>query len=136
MFKIKGREVIEVGFDWTLNDLCAFMEENWNTEEYSDFTVGKPTPASIEEYICLPATQNCLIIVYPRKGKIILTVADNPNGLMRMTAMALPTRNAIGRIYQTSLSISRAKEFKGPAAEACEVYANYMRSLLKDKGLI
>lgn len=131
--KIKGREVIEVDFTWTLEQLYEFMKENWDTEEYNEFEIGKPTPASIEEYIYLPATQHCLVIAYPRKGKIIFSVADNPAGLKLMVASAVPTKNAIGRIYQSSLTINRAKEMKGPAAEVCELYADYMRSLLKEK---
>lgn len=134
--KIKGREVIPVSFDMTLDELYAFMQENWDTEEYNGFEIGRPTPASIEKYIYLPATQNCLVIAYPRKGKIIFSVADNPEGLKLLAVSAIPTRNAIARIYQSSLTISRAKEFRGPAAEACAVYAEYMRTLLKQKDLL
>ena len=130
MFKIKGREVIDVDFTWTLEELYSFMEEKWDTEEYGDFQIGKPTPASIEQYICLPATPNCVIIAYPRKKKVIFTVADNSQGLVRMAASAIPANNAIADIYQASLSIGRTKEIKGPAAEICEKYADYMRKLL------
>ena len=131
MFKVKGREVIKVDFTWSKDEMLQFMDENWNKEEYSDYNLGKPQPGSIEEYICLPATENCVIIAYPRKNKIIFTVADNSHGLVKLAASAIPTRNAIARIYQSSLSISRAKEFKGPAAEVCEIYANYMKELLE-----
>lgn len=133
--KIKGREVIPVNFNWTLADLYRFMQDRWNPMEYGYFQIGKPTPASIEEYIYLPATRNCLVIAYPRKGKIVFSVADNSNGLMRMTATAIPTHNAIAKVYQSSLSIDRAREFRGPAAEICEIYANHMRDLLKAAGL-
>lgn len=133
--KIKGREVIKVSFTWTLDDFYRFMQEKWDTEEYGAFQKGKPTPASIEEYVLLPATQNCLVIAYPRKGKIIFSVADNTNGLVRMTASALPTRSPISKIYQSSLSISRAKEFKGPAADICAAYAEYMKKLLAEANL-
>lgn len=136
MFKIKGREVIEVDFTWTLRELYDFMEENWDKEEYNAFEIGKPTPASIEEYVYLPATQNMLVIAYPRKGKIIFSVADNPQGLKLMVASAMPSRNAFAGIYKSSLSINRTKEMKGPAAEACEKYAEYFKTLLKEKELI
>lgn len=136
MFKIKGREVIKVNFTWTLDELLQFMKEKWDAEEYGQFQKGKPTVASIEEYILLPATENCLVIAYPRKGKIIFSVADNSEGLVRLTASALPVRSPISKIYQSSLTISRAKEFTGPAAEICEVYANYMKDLLKAAGLL
>lgn len=134
--KIKGREVIKVDFDWTLGDLYEFMVKNWDREGYNDFEIGKPTPMSVEEYIYLPATPHCLVIAYARKGKIIFSVADNPEGLKLLAATAIPTKNAIGKIYQSSLSINRTKEMKGPAAEVCELYADHMRELLKANDLI
>lgn len=136
MFKIKGREVIEVSFSWTLEELYDFMKENWDTENYNEFEIGRPTPASIEKYVYLPATKNCLVIAYPRKGKIIFSVADNPTGMKLLAASAIPTKNAIAGLYQTSLTINRAKEMKGPAAEVCELYAGYMKDLLKKKNLL
>lgn len=132
MFKIKGREVIKVDFTWTLEALYAFMQENWDTEKYGSFEMGKPIPTSIESYVYLPATQHCLVIVYPRKGKVILSVADNPEGAKRLFESAFPTHDRLGRIYKSSLSIDRAKEMKGPAAEICEIYADHMRELLAD----
>lgn len=131
MFKIKGREVIKVDFTWTLQELFDFMKAHWNKEEYNDFVIGRPTPASVEEYICLPATEHCLVIAYPRKQKIIFSVADNVNGLKLLATSVVPTRSAISRIYQSSLTISRSKEMTGPAAEICELYANYMKTLLE-----
>lgn len=136
MFKIKGREVIEVNFNWTLEELYNYMQENWDAEEYGYFQIGKPTPASIEEYIYLPATRNCLVIAYPRKGKIIFTVADNANGAVRLAVSAIPTNRTYAKVFQTSLTIDRAKEFRGPAAEICELYAEHMRELLKESNLL
>ena len=136
MFKIKGREVIEVPFTWTLEELNQFMQKNWNTEEYGVFEVGRPTPASIEEYILLPATKNYLVIAYPRKGKVIFSVADSLEGATRMLALSIPTKSIIANLYQASLSFDRVKEMKGPAADICEEYAKYMRGLLAEAGLI
>ena len=128
--KIKGREVIKVDFDWTLDDMEKFMEENWDKDEYGYFERGKPTPLSIEEYLYLPATPNCLVIAYPRKGKVIFSVADNANGAKRLATTAIPTHNALAEVYQLGLIIGRAKEFKGPAADICEIYAEHMKQLL------
>lgn len=136
MFKIKGREVIEVSFDWTLDDLENFMEEHWDKEGFAYFERGRPTPLSIEEYLYLPATPNCLVIAYPRKGKIIFSVADNMNGAKKLAVSAVPTGSPIADIYQTALVISRAKEMKGPAAKICEAYSAHMKDLLKERGLL
>ena len=127
---MKGREVIKVDFDWTLDDLEKFMEEHWDKEEYCEFVKGRPQPASIEEYICLPATPNCCVIAYPRKGKIIFSIADNVAGLKRVAISAIPTRSPIGGIAKSALTISRAKEMRGPGAEITTMYADYMRRLL------
>lgn len=136
MFKIKGREVIEVNFDWTLDDMEKFMEENWDKEDFAHFERGKPTPMSIEEYIYLPATPNCLVIAYPRKGKVIFTVADNANGAKLLMVSSIPNKNPLAGIAKTAVSINRAKEMKGPAAAICEGYAEHMKELLKVKGLL
>lgn len=134
--KIKGREVIKVSFTWTLDQLAEFMEDKWDTEEFGEFQIGKPTPLSMEEYILLPATPNCLVIAYARKGKIIFSVADNSTGAVRLAATAVPTRGPIAGIYQASMSVNRTKEMKGPAAEVCEKYAENMKKLLAEAGLM
>lgn len=135
--KIKGREVIDVKFNWTLEELYRFMQERWNTEDYGVFEMGRPTPASIEQYVYLPATRNCLVIAFPRKGKIVFTVADNSNGAKRLAISSIPTPHSrLAGIYKSSLTIDRAKEFRGPAAEICELYAEYMKTLLKEAGLL
>ena len=56
MFKIKGREVIDVDFTWSLEEMKQFMDDNWDKEKFCDYKIGKPTPGSIEEYICLPSS--------------------------------------------------------------------------------
>lgn len=128
--KSKGREVIKVDFTWTLQEMYEFMNQNWDKETYNDFSIGKPTPMSIEQYILLPATQNCVIIAYPRKGKVIFSVADNPDGAKQLAKTMIPTRSAVAKLYQTSLSLNHTKEMKGPAADICEIYAEYMKKLL------
>lgn len=133
--KIKGREVIKVSFNWTLDELYDFLREKWNITEYGAFEIGRPNPFSVERYIYLPATRNCLVIAFARKGKIIFSVADNTNGIKLAAATAIPTHNTIAKIYQSSLAVERAKEMRGPAAEICAEYAEYMKRLLDEAGL-
>ena len=61
-----GRQVILINRPITLQELEQIMQNNWDKEQYGSFKIGKPTPASIEEYILLPATYRYLTIVYPR----------------------------------------------------------------------
>ena len=51
-----GRQVILINKPLTLLELEQIMQDNWDKEQYGNFKIGKPTPASIEEYIVLPAT--------------------------------------------------------------------------------
>ena len=61
-----GRQVILINNPLTLRELEQIMQDNWDKEQYGSFKIGRPTPASIEEYILLPATRRYLTIVYPR----------------------------------------------------------------------
>lgn len=139
---MRGREVIPVTRRLSLDELEQFMRQHWNQEEYGTFRKGKPTPASIEEYILLPATERTMVIVYPRGGgifskgnKVIVTVCDSPEGAALLAATAVPVKNAFFKIAQTAHVVSRSKEFRGEAADMVEAYAAYLRTLLEEAGL-
>ena len=134
--KIKGREVIDVNFTWTLDEMEQFMKENWDTTEQPEFTRGKPQPMSIEEFLMLPATPNMLVIAYPRKNKVIFSVAQNKEGAKTLALTAIPSHNTIYNIAKSAATLSLTKEMKGPAAEICALYAEYMKELLQEKGLL
>ena len=86
-----GRQVIPINKSITLQELEQLMQEHWDKEQYGNFRIGRPTRASVEEYILLPATQRFLIIVYPRaagglfskENKVILSTADTPEGVIQ-----------------------------------------------------
>ena len=139
-----GRQVIEVKEPMTLQELADFMEVNWDKEKYGTFTIGRPTPISIEEYIILPATYRFLIIVYPRaagglfskSNKVILSTADTPESAKMAVAEYMPSGNAIMKLWQTSSVLSSEKERKGPAEEALQLYTAHMKEILSKNGLI
>ena len=120
------------------------MQDNWDKEQYGSFKIGKPTPASIEEYILLPATRRYLTIVYPRaaggffskENKVILSTADSPEGVQIAIAEYFPTRGPLSKIWQTSSVLSAEKERKGPAEEILQAYTAHMKEILKKKGLL
>ena len=126
----------------TLEELAQFMEENWDKEAYGNFTVGRPTKISIEEYILLPATHRFLVIVYPRKAgglfskenKVILSVADTPESAEIAFAEYIPVNGPIFKLWQTGSVLSSEKERKGPAEDALQEYAAHMRDILKKNG--
>ena len=82
-----GRQVIKTNRAFTLEELEQFMQENWDKEQYNHFVIGRPTAASIEKYILLPATSRFMVIAYSRKAgglfnkdnKVVLTVCDTPH---------------------------------------------------------
>lgn len=139
-----GRQVITISKPFTLQELEQFMQENWDKEQYSDFRLGKPTSASIGEYILLPATQRYLVIVYPKAAgglfskdnKIVLSVADTPAGAQEAFFEYFPAQGPITKLWQTSKVLDAEKERKGPAEEVLQAYTAHMKSILSKHGLL
>ena len=133
-----GRQVIKTNRAFTLEELERFMQENWDREQYNDFVVGRPTAASVEKYILLPATSRFMVIVYSRKAgwlfsrdnKVILSVCDTPEGMKQDMARSIPSHNMFFGAWKISTTMSMEKERKGPAEETLQKYAAYMRELL------
>ena len=127
-----GRQVIKSGRKWeSKEELLDFMEANWNKEEYGDFFFGRPTMGSIAEYICLPATNRFMVIVYPKKEKVVLTVCDAPAGLRSRLVPSIPHQ---GRIFSSIVTMaelgSYEKERRGPAEEVLQAYTAHMKEIL------
>ena len=139
-----GRQVIPVKDPLTLQELAQIMEEHWDREQYGSFVIGRPTKASIEEYILLPATHRFLIIVYPRaagklfskENKVILATADTPEGAKIAVAEYFPSKGPLTKLAQTASVLSSEKERKGPAEEALQAYTAHMKDILKKIGLL
>ena len=139
-----GRQVITINKSITLQDLEQIMQENWDREQYGNFKIGRPTKASIEEYILLPATPRYLVIVYPRaagglfskENKVILSTADTPEGAEIAIAEYFPTRGPLTKLWQTASVLSAEKERKGPAEEVLQAYTAHMRDILEKTGLL
>ena len=139
-----GRQVIPINKSITLQELEQLMQEHWDKEQYGNFRIGRPTKASIEEYILLPATQRFLIIVYPRaagglfskENKVILSTADTPEGAQIAIAEYFPTKGPLTKLWQTGSVLSAEKERKGPAEEVLQACTAHMRDILKKSGLL
>lgn len=139
---VKGREVIPINRKLTLDELEQFMMEHWDRSRFGEFQRGKPTPASVEEYLILPATEKTVVIVYPRgggalsrKNKVIVTVCDSALGASILAASSLPSENVFYNIAKTKVSWDRAREFRGVGADMVEAYAAYLGQLLAEAGL-
>lgn len=137
-----GRQVIVTNKTFTLEELNQFMNKYWDKKLYCDFSVGKPTPASFENYIMLPATKRFMVIAYARnaggffnkKNKIILSVCSTPQGAAEMFTSGLPSHSIIYAAWSISNTMSSEKERQGPAEEVLQKYTVYMRELLKQHG--
>lgn len=138
-----GRQVIETGRAFTLQGLEQFMRQHWDTEEYNSFIIGKPTAASVEEYILLPATRRWMVIVYCRaagglfnkRNKIILSGCDTPAGAAVRLRTCIPSHNAFYHIWSIGEMLSAEEERKGPVEEILQRYAVYMLELLNAHSL-
>ena len=132
-----GRQVIPINKSITLQELEQLMQENWDREQYGSFRIGRPTRASIEEYIFL-------IIVYPRaagglfsrENKVILSTADTPEGAMLGIAEYFPTKGPLSKVWQTDSVLNAEKERKGPAEEVLQACTAHMRDILEKSGLL
>ena len=139
-----GRQVIEVNKGFSLDELLQFMNENWDTETHCKFIKGRPTAASIEEYILLPATPNYMVIAYPRKAgglfnkadKVILSVCDTPEGVKTEIIESIPSGNVFFGALKIGLVTSKEKERKGPAEKVLQYYTEYMKELLEKAGYL
>ena len=139
-----GRQVIAVNRAFTLRELEQFMQENWDREQFGSFTLGKPTAASVGEYILLPATQRFLVIVYPKaagglfskENKIVMSVADTPAGAQEAFFAYIPTKGPLVSLWQTGRVLSAENERKGPAEEVLQAYTAHMKSILEKNGLL
>ena len=127
-----GRQVIKSGRNWeSKEELYEFMEANWDKEEYGDFTFGKPTMGSLASYICLPATNRFMVIVYPKKDKVVLSVCDTPKGVISRGVQSIPHQ---GRLIASMVALADLgtyeKERRGPAEDVLQEYTAYMKKLL------
>lgn len=137
-----GRQVIKTSRAFTLEELEQFMRERWDIEQYNDFMIGRPTAASVEKYILLPATERFMVIAYSRKAgglfnkdnKVILTVCDTPAGMRQDIARSIHSHNIFFGIWKVGTTMSMEEERKGPAEDILQGYASYMRELLSAAG--
>lgn len=144
MLPVIGRQVIKTNRAFTLEELEQFMQEHWDKAKYNDFALGRPTSASIEEYIMLPATYRFMVIAYARKGgglfskdsKVVLSVCNTPEGVKQGFAASIPSDNVLFGIWKIGTTVSMEKERKGPAEEVLHRYAAYMRELLGAAGYL
>ena len=127
-----GRQVIKTGRKWESKEqLLEFMEANWDKEEYGGFFFGKPTIGSLLEYICLPATERFMVIMYPKKEKVILTVCDAPDGLKSRLVQSIPHQGRqISSAIATAELVTYEQERRGPAEQMLQRYTAYMKQLL------
>lgn len=137
-----GRQVIRTGRAFTLQELADFMDERWDRAQYCDFVIGRPTAASVEKYILLPATHRFMVIVFPRRAgglfsrgdKVVLSVCDTPDGVKQDFARSIHSHNAFFGAWKINTTMSMEAERKGPAEEILQAYAAYLRRLLTEAG--
>ena len=137
-----GRQVIPTNKAFTLTELEQFMQENWDKEQFNDFVIGRPTAASVEEYILLPATERFMVIAYSRKAgglfskdnKVILTVCDTPKGAAQDVFRSIHSHNVFFGALKVQTTMSMEEERKGPAEEILQKYAAHMKQLLDRAG--
>ena len=118
------------------------MQEHWDKEQYNYFAIGRPTAASVEQDILLPATERFMVIAYARKAgglfnkdnKVILSVCDTPKGAEMEIFRSIHSHNVFFGAWKIKTTMSMEEERKGPAEEALQKYTAYMKQLLDSAG--
>ena len=140
---MKGMQTILTNRAFTLEELDAFMREHWDTEPYSEFQIGKPTPLAAAQAIMLPATPHFVVLAAPvaagglfsRKNKVMLSTAKNEAGFSKSLASSLLMSTSAGAAgLAASMPIKR--EASDPAEEILLKYTEYMRELLGKAGYL
>lgn len=139
-----GRQVIKTNRAFTLEELEQFMQGGWDKEKYNDFVIGRPTAASIEQYILLPATERFMVIVYSRRAgglfnknnKVILSVCNTPKGAEMDIFRSVHSHNVFFGAWKVGTTMSMEDERKGAAEEALQKYTAHMIELLSAGGYI
>ena len=139
-----GRQVIKTNRAFTLEELEHFMQEHWDKEQFNHFVIGRPTSASVEKYILLPATTRFMVIVFPRKAgglfnkdnKVVLSVCDTPKGAEQEIYRSIHSHNVFFGAWKIKTTMSMEEERKGPAEEILQKYTCYMRELLSAAGYV
>ena len=141
---MKGLQYLYPNRSFTLDELAEFMKIHWDTLNYNNFIVGKPTSLAAGQAIILPATARHVVLVVPhlagelfnRKDKIILSVTENQEGFEENLISSLVTNNAFTGIWSIQKTMSIHKERKGPAEESLLRYTEHLRTLLKSEGCL
>lgn len=137
-----GRQVIETNRAFSLEELEQFMQSHWDKARYNPFVIGRPTAASVEKYILLPATERFMVIVFPRKAgglfskknKVVLSVCDTPKGAEMEIFRSIHSHNVFFGAWKIGTTMSMEEERKGRAEEALQKYALHMREILSAAG--
>lgn len=139
-----GRKVILTNRAFTLDELEKFMETSWDREQYNEFFVGGLSNIQERQYVLLPATPRYIVLMYSRPAggqlnkddKVVLSLTNMPAGMEEKFRKNISSRGSFTNTWKLSMTMSAEKEQSGPAKEALQKYADYMKVLLQVKGYL
>ncbi|MBQ6360145.1 MAG: hypothetical protein IJJ25_03235 [Lachnospiraceae bacterium] len=146
---MKGMDSFEINREITLEELAAFMQANWNREEYGDFVIGDPASSNPDpktKYIILPASESWCVIIYPKSGGLFKKKSQIKAACTYTSAGAgkLTEHGAkIGHYETTGEKIRDAKNAKELNQEMNTVadgimrtYMDHLRELMDREGML
>ena len=146
---MKGLDSFEIRREMTLEELAAFMEANWDKEEYGNFRVGDPMTSDPDvktKYIILPATESWCVIIYPKTGGLFKKKSQIKAACTYTSGGAgklVEHGKKIGQVQTTVDKIKDAKNAKELNEEMNTVadgimrqYTDYLRELMEREGLL
>ena len=134
-----GRQVLKLKNYYTLSELKE-KAEAFGAPETEGCTVGRPTPAALEEYLLIPATEHYFVGaimrrpgLFSRSNRLVLFVADTASGALNHAATSVRSKSILLGITQIKLTMSLEEERKGPAEATLLAVTDCMKEIFKDE---
>lgn len=134
-----GRQVLKLRNYYTLQELKEKLDA-FGAPETEECRIGRPTAASVEEYLLIPATEHYLVGVimrrpglFSRTNRLVLFVCDTLAGTINHAATSVRTKSIYLGYKQIKLTHSMEEERKGPAEATLLAVTDCMREIFRDE---
>lgn len=134
-----GRRVLKLDTYFSLEELKQ-KTDAFASPLTDGCRIGRPTPASMEEYLLIPATEHYTVAAIVRKPsffsrspRLVLFICDTPEGVKAQAAASAKARSVYGGYKQIKKTLSLKEERKGPAENALLAVTDCMREIFRDR---
>lgn len=134
-----GRQVLKLRNYYSLQELKE-RADAFGARETEECRIGRPTAASIEEYLLIPATEHYLVAAimrrsgfFSRSNRLVLFVCDTVSGVLDHAVTSVRSKSILLGCKQLRLTHSLEEERKGPAEATLLAVTDCMREIFRDE---